>query len=146
MLLLSETYIPPVMQSVSRHAWSQIPSLTLHYMSLQYTGTDTGQENTKHSFMQSDSPAASAFIWTEVDDLFSKAGQQAERVAVLREAFLGSSRPPTPLSSVVASLGEGRVAVASTTSEYENRLLVDEYQQGADGKFALKTVATDLYR
>ena len=73
-------------------------------------------------------------------------GVQAQRIAVLREAFAGSFDSPQPLSSLIASLGNNSVAVISDAASYHRRLLVDEYRQSKDGEYALQSVATDLYR
>ena len=78
--------------------------------------------------------------------MHTRAGVNAQRIAVLREAFASSFEDPRPLSSLIASLGNNSVAVASDAASYQRRLLVDEYQQSGNGKYALKNVATDLYR
>ena len=74
------------------------------------------------------------------------AGFKSQRIAVVREAFAGASERPQSLASLVASLPNDSVAVASDATLYHRRLLVDEYLQGKDGKYALTHVATDLFR
>lgn len=74
------------------------------------------------------------------------AGQGAAKLAVLRGAFAASGSVQQPLSSLLAPLGNNSVAVTSQASLPHERLLVDEYQQGPDGKYTLTGLATDIYR
>lgn len=74
------------------------------------------------------------------------AGDKPERIAVVRDAFTGSHDLPQPLSSSLAVLGNGSVAIASHLSQYHRRLIVDEYELSGDGTYVLRHVATDLFR
>jgi hypothetical protein len=76
----------------------------------------------------------------------ASAGESAENIAVVRDAFAESTDFHRPLSSLLAALGNDSLAVASDASEHHRRLVVDEYKLGADGRYALQHVATDLYR
>ena len=73
-------------------------------------------------------------------------GERPERVGVIRDAFASSSSPGQSLADLVASTADGAVAVASTLSQYHRRLVVDEYEQTHDGKYVLRSVATDFLR
>lgn len=74
------------------------------------------------------------------------AGETAERLAVVRDAFAESTDIHRPLSSLVAALGNDSLAVAAEASEYHRRLVVDEYRRGGDGQYVLQNVSTDFYR
>jgi len=74
------------------------------------------------------------------------AGESAERIAVVRDAFAESTDIHRPLSSLLAALGGDSLAVAAEASDYHRRLVVDEYKLGLDGQYVLQNVATDLYR
>ena len=64
----------------------------------------------------------------------------------MRHAFSAHDAATDRLADIVTAVGDGHVAVSHRASHPTTRLIVDEYQRGADGHYQLRTVGTDLCR